>query len=584
MLLFYFFTNLESTKIVIFYSILYLFCSCASQSSLTGGKKDTIPPTLIASIPKNNSTNFKNKKIILTFSESIQEKNLKNNLIITPNYDNTFQQTISNKTLILSFRKNWKDSTTYTLNFNNTIADTREKNEAKNLTLSFSTGNTIDTLSINGVVTDLMNNKSINNATVSLFYSKDTCNILNCKPLYLAYTNEKGFFRITNIKKGYYILFAFEDKNKNSKAEPDTEPSGFIKDTLQIEQNTDSLKIKLSTIDIRPIKKIFSKANGTYFDVKYNKPLVKCKVIIAKQDSLKQPKYRYAFVENKTTVRFYNRTKKFDSAKIILQVFDTTFCTKIDTFFLKFQPSKKQKTPFYYSLNPNNKTEELQKIFITFSKPLLLFNWNKVFITYDSVPYKQPLDTSHVIWNENKNIVSFMLKLNKNFIRYKTDSLKKEFSKIEKDTASPYYTTIKKKINTFSKIKENSFYISFQKQCIISIDLDTPKTQSFLYSFYETENYGIISGKINTSQKKYILQLINKDYKVIQDISHTKDFTFSLIPPGDYSFRILIDSNENGIWENANIIEKRQHEPVFFYDTFINIRANWTIDNINITF
>ncbi|HZB12634.1 MAG TPA: Ig-like domain-containing protein, partial [Chryseolinea sp.] len=66
----------------IFYFLFAL--SCARQTAPTGGPKDSIPPTLITSIPKAGQINFKGNSIELTFSEPIFLNNPKDELLITP--------------------------------------------------------------------------------------------------------------------------------------------------------------------------------------------------------------------------------------------------------------------------------------------------------------------------------------------------------------------------------------------------------------------------------------------------------------------------------------------------------------------
>jgi hypothetical protein len=66
----------------IFYTLLiatiyYFLTSCANQIALTGGPKDTIPPTLINSIPINQSLQFNDKTIYLEFDERIKTDNIK---------------------------------------------------------------------------------------------------------------------------------------------------------------------------------------------------------------------------------------------------------------------------------------------------------------------------------------------------------------------------------------------------------------------------------------------------------------------------------------------------------------------------
>lgn len=53
----------------IFYLLFAL--ACARQTAPTGGPKDSIPPSLAASLPKQGQVNFKGSTVELSFSESM---------------------------------------------------------------------------------------------------------------------------------------------------------------------------------------------------------------------------------------------------------------------------------------------------------------------------------------------------------------------------------------------------------------------------------------------------------------------------------------------------------------------------------
>ena len=66
---------------------MFFLCSCAKMGVITGGEKDTIPPSLIASIPPQNSTNVTSKEFSFLFDEVINSEEIKNKLIISPYSD-----------------------------------------------------------------------------------------------------------------------------------------------------------------------------------------------------------------------------------------------------------------------------------------------------------------------------------------------------------------------------------------------------------------------------------------------------------------------------------------------------------------
>ena len=159
-------------KIVIVVSIvlaIILSNRCANPSVPTGGEKDTIPPTLIHSIPEIGKLNFNKKEITLIFDELITTNNINQNLIVTPKIDTKFKTLIKKNKVILKFEDEFPDSTTISLNFFETITDITEKNSAKNLTLAFSTTSYIDSLEIKGNIESLLKKEKKKNFLVGLY-------------------------------------------------------------------------------------------------------------------------------------------------------------------------------------------------------------------------------------------------------------------------------------------------------------------------------------------------------------------------------------------------------------------------------
>ncbi|WP_394996296.1 Ig-like domain-containing protein, partial [Emticicia sp.] len=131
----------KSLTLIIAYSMLV---SCAQFVPPTGGKKDEVAPKLIKSNPPNEQKNYKGKEFELIFDELIDATSLRQELLIVPEPEGTYDIKQKSNSVILKFDKPFKDSTTYTFNFRKGINDLNERNEARNLKIVFSTGNNID--------------------------------------------------------------------------------------------------------------------------------------------------------------------------------------------------------------------------------------------------------------------------------------------------------------------------------------------------------------------------------------------------------------------------------------------------------
>src|SRR3954453_6239365 len=77
--------------LIICISLVNLIASsgCANIIPPTGGLKDSLPPVLVSSVPKDSMTNFNAQKIVLTFDEYVElDQNLTENFIASPNPEN----------------------------------------------------------------------------------------------------------------------------------------------------------------------------------------------------------------------------------------------------------------------------------------------------------------------------------------------------------------------------------------------------------------------------------------------------------------------------------------------------------------
>ena len=81
----------------LFYQILLLFLSglpvllctgCANMIPPTGGPRDSLPPVLVAALPKDSATNFTGNKITLNFDEFVEIQNAFENVLVSPTPNN----------------------------------------------------------------------------------------------------------------------------------------------------------------------------------------------------------------------------------------------------------------------------------------------------------------------------------------------------------------------------------------------------------------------------------------------------------------------------------------------------------------
>ena len=525
---------------IIFTPFTLCIIGCASLTTPTGGPKDLKPPILIKSIPTPNQTNFKGSTVELVFDEYVKLNNPKEEIIISPTPSKNIEIKAKGTRVTITPEEKWKDSTTYSIVLREGVQDITESNSPPNLKIAFSTGPNIDSLSISGHVSNVLQGTPADKITVAL-YAIDTFNIFTHSPGYFTKTDKNGKYKLENIKTGIYSVYAFDDKSKNLKVESRTERYGFLKDKINLNRKIDSVDLGLIMMDSRALKITAIRNVGTITRVRFNKYV---------SDYTLQPdeKLTHAFGDNQTELIIWNPTSIIDSLQLHLIATDSIQSQVDSSFYIKKTDIKPIKEPFKWSLGEPSVEAETGyfKTLMKFSKPLLTLNFDSIFIQLDT--------TSRIpIVKENIRI----------------DQLHKEIA-LSKNLDKQLFTGE----------KDPQLTLKTGKGFITSIDNDTTKSMSIAVPILWPEDTGILLLQVSTTQKDYIIQLLTKEGKLVRSIQNVTKYTFKNLPPAEYGIRIIIDTNKNGKWDPGNITKGLEPEKVVFYKApngkpNFPLRANW---------
>ena len=204
----------------ILFALVITCTQCAREITPTGGPSDKTAPQLdtLRSTP-NLQTNFKKQDIILKFDEWLQLKDVNKQVFVSPPTNKKPLLTLKGKKVVISFdeKEELRPNTTYTIHLGNAIQDLNEGNPVNNMRIVFSTGSTIDSLSVRGKVIDALTGEPANEISVALYAETSDSAIIKSLPDYLAFTDESGQYIIQNIRPDSYTVAAFKDDNKNNK-------------------------------------------------------------------------------------------------------------------------------------------------------------------------------------------------------------------------------------------------------------------------------------------------------------------------------------------------------------------------------
>ncbi|WP_121964288.1 Ig-like domain-containing protein [Myroides sp. N17-2] len=509
------------------------FSNCAKRGFISGGDKDTIPPVVLGSNPKNHSIHFDKKQITIDFDEFVKIKNANQNLIISPPMDRmpeVLPMGNARKTVTINLIDSLKANTTYSFNFGDAIIDNNEGNVLKQFKYIFSTGDYIDSLKLGGTIKSAHQLKSDNFVNVMLYDAetfKDST-IYRQKPLYVTNTLDSlTTFSIENIKAGKYYLVALKDKNSNFMFNPVEDKIAFIKEPIEIPTDkTFDLTLFKSEEKFVATRPAQITQNKWYIPYTGNAEDAKVEV---KKNGIIVPS-TYTYMPEKDSLQVWFPKIEADSLHITASKGEFT-----KTFMVKPRPKMKEIDSL--SVNASSGTLHfLSDLFIETSTPVK--NIKKELITI-----------------LNKDSVAIPFEIDNKSLEQKI------FLKFKKEELDSYKVSVMPGAIT-------DFFGKANDTLIIN-----SKTQAYT-------DYGNLTITLNGLKRfPVIVELLDEREKVVvsQSSDSKNTFEFTLLPPRQYYIRVIYDDNKNGKWDTGYYWDRRQPEETVYFPEQIDVRANWDI-------
>ena len=232
---------------------------CASIGSPGGGLYDETPPALVRSEPAEAATSVNRQKITMRFNENIKLDNANEKMTISPPQVKAPTITNNAKTLTIELRDTLQANTTYTIDLGDAVQDNNEGNPLENLSLTFSTGDHIDTMKVMGTLLNAKDLEPVTGAFVGIYALNEDGifpargkegdslqlaidsivalypdSIFSLRPFERAgKTDSYGRFTISGVGPGKYRMYAVKDGNTNYMYDVNTEDIAFV-DSLMI--------------------------------------------------------------------------------------------------------------------------------------------------------------------------------------------------------------------------------------------------------------------------------------------------------------------------------------------------------------
>ncbi|MBL6655318.1 MAG: Ig-like domain-containing protein [Flavobacteriaceae bacterium] len=531
--------------VYILFSLIILF-GCAKRGTPTGGPKDSIPPVLINASPKLNSTNFDSEEIRLTFDEWVKLDKVQDQLIISPPLEKTSYEIKPlsgvTKKVFLNFLDSLAPETTYTINFGNSIQDNNENNPLTFFSYTFSTGETIDSLYIRGNTKDAFSQESDEFISLQLYrvdsLYKDSI-IFQNKPTYISNTLDSTNYKFQNLKEGKYLLIALKDLDNNYFFDPFYDKIGFLDSLITLPRDSIiNLKLFKEETEITWDKPHFINSEKIGFGYYGKLDLDKIKIESNIPDSV-----NYVFIKEKETdtLNLWLSRNIFDSLNFSLIETDTIKLTTV-----KFD---RKRDSLIDSLNLSPKTVNV-------------IHLKESFKISSNIPLNKIEDSLITIRDIDSLIIPF------------TTSINDRLDEIDID---------------FEVSPSDDYSIFIKPRAIKDIRGTENDTLQYNVVSQTLEDYGnVFLDVITNNDSKYILHLIDSSSNIIREFNNVNSnstIIFDYIRPGKYTFRLIEDLNSNDIWDTGNYLKQVQPEPVYYFPTEIDVRANWDLNetfNLNL--
>jgi uncharacterized protein (DUF2141 family) len=565
----------------------WLFASCASMASPNGGPYDELPPKVLHSMPGNGETSVKGRKIEIVFDELIQVERPSENVIITPPQKNMPEILALGKKIKIELKDSLIPDVTYTIDFTNSVSDNNEKNILENFSFAFSTGETIDSLEVSGLVLNADNLEPVPNIMVGLHRDLADSAFTTAQFFRTSKTNDRGRFTIRNIAEGNYRLFALNDVNRDYMFDQPGEDIAFhdsiIIPSFELRMRQDTIWKDSLTIDtvrtveythflpddvtLRLFKEDFrrqymlrpERTEKHLFALNFNAPADTLPslsltdeppsgdwYLVQRDGSGASLQYWItdSLVYNRDTLHLQVSYLKSDSLNVLRPQIDTVHLA------MRRQPAaaRSRRTkgdepePVRFlsmQINASSQMEVFDTLSVTFTEPVVKLD-SSVFV------FEQKQDT---LWHP----AGFSLQ---------QDSI----------NLLKYYL-----IRPFKY--DEQFRLTIDSAQIYSIYGKWNDASRTTIQIKPKDSYGDLYLHVEGIEEPAFVELLNaSDVPVRKSKVHEGWAIFTNLKPDKYYVRLIEDANGNGVWDTGNYAEKKQPETVWYAPRFYEIPANFEIE------
>ena len=565
----------------------YLLVSgCAKMNTPAGGPKDREAPEIIKSLPPSGTINFKGSEVVITFNEYVVLDKINEKFMVSPPMKRKPQVFTRGKSVHIKLFDKLRDSTTYTFNFQDAIRDLNEGNPISNYQFVFSTGPSIDSLSVTGNVLTGLTLNPPENTIVLLYGNLADSAVIKLLPDYITRVLDNGEFRIDNVRAGTYRLYALTDADNSKTYNNKSEEFAFYPDTIRITPSKNYLPMKKDTAKIVQLPE---------------KALAAAKVKEPEKPPVEGEYQLIMFLAEKTNHYLTSSSRKLP--------YQLTYTLSLPPDTMKFDFSIPEAPPKSYFIEQNRERDTIT-VWLTDST---LYNRQQL-QTIVSFPYTDSLGitklrtdsismryitpkaprgrvSKRVAYKAAADITAqvrpdkqIMIIAPTPFL--KTDTSRIKFYELIKDTRIRHpYTLVKDTLNSRKYFMDTkldpgkSYLFITESSAFTDIYGQYSDSTGIRFTVQTPQVFGKVTFDISGYEGAMIIQMLDNTEKLIRELKMNAvgKAVFPLLDKGTYRARTIFDINKDGKWTPGDFDKHRQPEPVSYYPDELKVPENWDI-------
>lgn len=514
--------------------ICCVFVQCARRGSPTGGPKDETPPVMLRADPPQQSVQFKKDRIRIYFDEYIKLKDLNDQLVVSPPLEQTAYvispQSQAAKYVEIEFLDSLAPNTTFTFNFGESVVDNNEGNPFSFFSYVFSTGASIDSLTLRGSISDAIDRSPESFVSVMLFpvdsaYTDSV--IYKNKPLYYTNTLDSlTAFLMPNLKAGDYLLAAVKDVSKNYVFDPSVDKIDAVPYIITLPND--------SLFELSLFKEDPAFAFGRAFQAGKQRVgfgITGTDAVSIELNEEVSDSFAYVVSHDRKTDSVYYWYKGIDTDSL-------RFTLRHDTLTKEYAFRVRKAEP-----------DSLQVSF----EPKGTLHLTDTIKLITNTPIKKIQQDSIGLFAKDSTVVSFSL--------------------AQKGLHE---------LHVLFDIFPNEKYLLNLLPGAITDFFDTPNDSlSTSFSTKSRVDYGNLSLRLaNVPSFPIFIDLITEKEEIVRSMYIKEErglYRFAYIQPNKYHVRIRIDENANGKWDTGNYLTGKKPEAVYHFPPLLDVRANWEL-------